>query len=95
MTVFKPLVMPGQEDETAAIFNWLAQEVSRDTYINIMGQYRPEHQVSTVARDGSKKYSDIDRKPTANEMNAAYRAARRAGLTRFDERRISLHRAYG
>jgi putative pyruvate formate lyase activating enzyme len=89
------LVMPGQEDEAAAIFNWLAQEVSRDTYVNIMAQYRPEHEVGTAARDGGKKYNDINRKSTASEMNAAYRAARRAGLTRFDERRMSLHRLYG
>jgi putative pyruvate formate lyase activating enzyme len=89
------LVMPGQENEAAAIFNWLAQEVSRDTYVNVMGQYRPEHEVGTTAKDGSKKYNDIDRKSTVSEMNTAYRAARRAGLTRFDERRISLHRLYG
>lgn len=89
------LVMPGQQDEAAAIFNWLAQEVSRDTYVNIMGQYRPEHEVSALAADGRRKYNDIDRKPTTGEIEAAYRVARRAGLTRFDERRISLHQLYG
>jgi putative pyruvate formate lyase activating enzyme len=90
------LVMPGQKDEAVAIFNWLAQEVSRDTYVNIMGQYRPEHEVGAVAKsDGKRKYDDIDRRPTAGEMDAAYRAARRAGLTRFDERRMLLHRLYG
>jgi putative pyruvate formate lyase activating enzyme len=89
------LVMPGQEDEAAAIFGWLAQEVSRDTYVNIMGQYRPEHEVGAVGRDSKKKYADIERRPTTAEMEAAYRAARRAGLTRFDERRASPHRLYG
>jgi putative pyruvate formate lyase activating enzyme len=30
------LVMPGQTEEAAAIFDWLAREVSPDTYINIL-----------------------------------------------------------
>jgi putative pyruvate formate lyase activating enzyme len=75
------LVMPGQTAEAEAIFGWLAEDVSVDTYVNIMGQYRPEHRVST-----SDRYSDIDRRPTSAEMAAAYRAAQDAGLWRFDER---------
>jgi putative pyruvate formate lyase activating enzyme len=75
------LVMPGQTDEAASIFGWLAEEVSPDTYVNIMGQYRPEHRVP-----GSSRYADIDRYPHRAEMSAAYAAARRAGLWRFDER---------
>lgn len=39
------LVMPGQTDESAEIFRWLADEISPDTYVNIMGQYRPEYEV--------------------------------------------------
>ena len=86
------LVMPGQEDEAAAIFEWLAREVSPDTYVNIMGQYRPAFQVSDDARDGNPKYADIDRAPLPGEMQAAFAAARRAGLWRFDERRpIMVH----
>jgi putative pyruvate formate lyase activating enzyme len=81
------LVMPGQTEEAAAIFEWLAREVSHDTYVNIMGQYRPEYQVGEIAANGSVKYPEIRRRPTAEEMAAAYAAARRAGLWRFDERR--------
>ena len=77
------LVMPGQTGESAAIFRWLSDEVSADTYVNIMGQYRPEHRVV-----GSDRYSDIDRRPTRREIDAVYSAARDAGLWRFDERRI-------
>ncbi len=75
------LVMPGQEEETAAIFAWLAEELSADTYVNIMGQYRPDHRVP-----GNERYQDIDRRPTPDELQAAYGAAQRAGLWRFDER---------
>jgi putative pyruvate formate lyase activating enzyme len=80
------LVMPGQTDEAAAIFGWLADELSRDTYVNIMGQYRPDYEVGQLAADGSRKYADIARRPTADEIAAARAAARAAGLWRFDER---------
>jgi putative pyruvate formate lyase activating enzyme len=84
------LVMPGQEDEAAAIFDWLAREVSPDTYVNLMGQYRPDYQVGQLARNGGTKYAGIDRRPRADEMAAAYASARRAGLWRFDERHAPL-----
>jgi putative pyruvate formate lyase activating enzyme len=76
------LVMPGAEDETRAIFRWLAEEISPDTYINIMDQYRPLHQVTDPASRG--KYSDIDRRPCRTEIRAAFDAAREVGLWRFD-----------
>jgi putative pyruvate formate lyase activating enzyme len=87
------LVMPGQLEEAAAIFEWLASEVSEDTYVNVMGQYRPEYQVGQIAGNGEMKYLDINRRPRPEEMDGAYAAARQAGLWRFDERRSSRLRA--
>ena len=78
--IVRHLVMPGQEEEAAAIFEWLAAEVSPDTYVNVMGQYRPEYK----AEGG--RYEDINRRLVPGEMDAAYGAARRAGLWRLDER---------
>ena len=78
------LVMPGQEDEAKAIFEWLGHEVSPDTYVNVMEQYRPEYQVGP--KDDKGKYKDIDRRPLSREFEAAYAAAREAGLSRLDER---------
>ncbi len=78
------LVMPGQEEEARAILEWLAQEVSPDTYVNIMSQYRPSHQVGPSDQKG--KYADIDRRPYPQEIRAAFQAARELGLTRLDER---------
>ena len=80
------LVMPGQADESAAIMQWLAEEISPDTYVNVMGQYRPEYEVGQIARDGSPKYAGIDRRPAPQEMEQAWAAARHAGLWRFDVR---------
>ncbi|HUU83722.1 MAG TPA: radical SAM protein [Phycisphaerae bacterium] len=84
------LVMPGLLEESRAIFRWLA-EVSRDTWVNIMGQYRPAYQVGRIAAEGPGagvvRYEEINRCPTTAEMREAYAAARDAGLWRFDERR--------
>ncbi len=76
------LVMPGLVDEAAAIFGWLAAEVSTATYVNVMGQYRPEYKVP-----GKERYEDVDRHPERGELAAAFAAARAAGLSRFDQRR--------
>lgn len=78
------LVMPGQLDEAAAIFGWLADALSPDTYVNIMAQYRPEHRVSS-----SDRYLDINRRPRSDEVAAAVQAARAVGLWRLDERRTA------
>lgn len=75
------LVMPGLAQEGAEILRWLAREVSPDTYVNVMGQYRPEHRVP-----GSERFADIDRRPTPEEVEAVREAGRAAGLWRFDER---------
>ncbi len=79
------LVMPGQEDETRAIFEWLA-DLCPDTYVNVMSQYRPQYQVGKPGRDGKGRYAEIDRLP-GGALATAHDSARRAGLWRFDERR--------
>jgi putative pyruvate formate lyase activating enzyme len=78
------LVMPGLLEESAAIFRWLAQEISPDTFVNILGQYRPSFRVGERLRDGTRRYAEIDRRPSQAELEAAYAAARQAGLWRFD-----------
>jgi len=78
------LVMPGQLDEATAIFRWLAEEVSPDTYVNLMGQYRPAFEVGRPGRDGTPRHAAIDRRPTDEELESARAAARAAGLHRFD-----------
>lgn len=79
------LVMPGQQAEAAAIFEWLATALSPDTYLNI-----PEHHgsVPSGAHRSAKpdRYGDIDRRPRPAEIEAAIAAARGAVLWRLDER---------
>jgi putative pyruvate formate lyase activating enzyme len=81
------LVMPGQTGEVAAISRFLAQEVSPDTYLNLMAQYQPQFEVGAPGKDGAPRYAEINRRPSAEEMRAAHAAARAAGLWRFDVRR--------
>ncbi len=72
------LVMPEALDESAAIFRFLADEISLDTYVNVMDQYRPEYRASA--------YPEIARRPTALEMARARESFFAAGLTRLDRR---------
>lgn len=74
------LVLPGGLAGTAEIVRFLAEEVSRDTYINVMDQYRPCYR--------AHEYPPLDRPITTREYEAAMEAARAAGLHRFDRRRI-------
>jgi putative pyruvate formate lyase activating enzyme len=63
---------------TAEVMRFLAEEISPDTYVNIMGQYRPAGKV------GGGSYREIQRRVSGEEMRAAYKAAKDAGLWRLD-----------
>jgi putative pyruvate formate lyase activating enzyme len=80
------LVMPGRGAETAAILRWLATDLSPDTYLNLLGQYRPEHLVGRPDQAGAVRFTALDRRPTGAELKAARDAARAAGLHRLDGR---------
>jgi len=72
------LVMPGALAETREIMHFLADEISRQTYVNVMDQYRPCGRAA--------QFSPIDRRPTHAEFQDAMGAAKEAGLSRLDER---------
>ena len=74
------LVMPGEISDTQKIFRFIADEVSRHTWINIMDQYHPDGMVLKKP----DKYGSINRRITTAEYSEAYRVAREAGLYRFD-----------
>jgi len=81
------LVMPGLLDESERIFDFLASHVSHDTFVNIMAQYRPAYRVGARGSEengGKLRYSEINRRPTVQEISDAYALARRVGLWRFD-----------
>jgi putative pyruvate formate lyase activating enzyme len=74
--IVRHLVMPGGIAGSAHVMEFLAEEISPDTYVNIMGQYRP---CGTARAD-----SVADRRPTGAEIEEARAAAIAAGLTRLD-----------
>ena len=75
------LVMPGEVAGTEEILRWLATEVSKDTYVNIMAQYHPAGRVS------EGEFPEINRRITSEEFNRALEIAHEVGLWRLDERR--------
>jgi putative pyruvate formate lyase activating enzyme len=72
------LVMPGSLEETRGILRFLAREVSVDTYVNVMDQYRPCGEACHCP--------PIDRTLTGDEYQQALKLARDAGLQRLDEK---------
>lgn len=76
------LVLPNGLAGTAEIVRFLAEEISPETYLNVMSQYRPTYK--------AHEYPDIDRRPTMEELEGAVSLAQEAGLTRLDERRPRL-----
>lgn len=72
------LVMPNQTAGTREIMGFLAREISQDTCVNVMDQYRP---------CGRAREDDmLARRPTAREYREAVEAAADAGLRRLDKR---------
>ena len=49
------LVMPGKEDEGIEIVKWLASNISKDTFVNIMEQYHPDAHVGKKKREASRQ----------------------------------------
>lgn len=79
--LIRHLVMPNGLAGTAEIARFLAKEISTDTYINVMGQYRPCYKAND--------YPELDRQPTREELREARQSVLEAGLHRLDQRRTS------
>lgn len=95
------LVMPGYEDEGAQIMRFLADDVSKDCFVNIMEQYHPDayvgkpkrktNQRANTVKDGGeeemdeRRYNEINRAVSMEEVSAVRQAAEKAGLWRFSD----------
>lgn len=74
------LILPNDLAGTKDVTNFLVAEVSKNTYVNVMDQYRPEHKAV-----GNPKYG-LHRKCTKDELRDAHKTAAKEGIIRFDER---------
>lgn len=80
--LIRHLVMPGGIAGTREFSEWLAKEVSKHTYVNIMNQYHPDGLV--LVSEFQSRFSDIARRITGQEYKLAFEQAKAAGLYRFD-----------
>ena len=78
------LVLPEGLAGTGDVARFLVDEVSADTYINVMDQYRPCYKAGELP--------PLDRPTTTVEHGQALEEARKAGVWRFDKREPRLVR---
>lgn len=72
--IIRHLVLPGGLAGTKEVVRFIAEEVSKDSYVNIMDQYRPCFKAVEI--------KGLDRRITTDEFEEAVRMAVDAGLKR-------------
>ncbi len=80
------LVMPNHVAGTRELVAWAAENLSKDTYINIMSQYRVEHRAF--------EYPAIARAISYEEFIEAIDWAKAAGLSNLDQRSIAQYEVF-
>jgi putative pyruvate formate lyase activating enzyme len=71
--IIRHLVMPNNIGGTDRLVRWIAEELGKDTYLNLMAQYRPEHEAFD--------HPAIARRLNREEWKQAVTWAKEAGLT--------------
>jgi putative pyruvate formate lyase activating enzyme len=76
--LIRHLILPNDMASSSEVLSCIANELSKDTYVNIMFQYRPLYR--------AKEFAEINRRPQLSEFNEAVEIARSLGLHRgFDK----------
>ncbi len=70
------LVLPENLAGSDRVLSFIAEQLSRNTYLNLMDQYRPCYRAD--------RYPPLDRSPSRAEYRRAVRWAKAAGLQRLD-----------
>jgi putative pyruvate formate lyase activating enzyme len=74
--MIRHLVMPNNVAGTKEVVEWIAQNLPKDTYLNIMSQYTPTYKAF--------EYPKIARRITFDEYDQAVKWAKKAGLTNLN-----------
>ncbi len=74
--MIRHLVMPNSVSGSREVIDWIAGNLPKDTYVNIMAQYRPMYRAFD--------YPEIARRLTRAEYNEVVEHARQVGLTNLD-----------
>ena len=73
------LVMPDHVENAKDVLTFVAEEVSEDTFVNVMAQYRPHYKAKSEER-----YEELGRRITRSEYQSVLEHARELGLDRLD-----------
>jgi putative pyruvate formate lyase activating enzyme len=74
--LIRHLVLPGEKAGSNQILEFIASEISTDTYLNIMDQYRPAYQAG--------RFPELNRRINQQEYQQVVDKARALGFTRLD-----------
>jgi putative pyruvate formate lyase activating enzyme len=74
--MIRHLVMPNNVSGSERIMEWIAEELPKDTYVNIMAQYNPVYK--------AYDYPEISRRITGAEYRKVVERAQAVGLTNLD-----------
>ncbi len=84
--IIRHLVMPNRVSNPREFACWVAENLPKNTYVNIMSQYRVEFKAF--------EYDEIARAITSEEFVEAIEWAMEAGLTNLDERSLSRYKIH-
>jgi len=84
--MIRHLVMPNNEAGTEKFVRWVAENLPKSTYVNIMHQYYPEYKAF--------EYPEIDRRISVQEYLEAMRWADEYGLTNLDPKSLIIKKIY-
>ena len=84
--LIRHLVMPNGVAGTEKFVKWVAENLSRSTYVNIMAQYHVDYK--------AYEYPEIARGITAKEFVEAIDWAKKAGLINLDAKSMATYKIY-
>jgi putative pyruvate formate lyase activating enzyme len=84
--MIRHLVMPNRVAGTEKFVKWVAESLPKNTYVNIMAQYRVEYK--------AYDYPEIARGITIQEFLEAMDWAEKYGLTNLDPQSVALSNFY-
>ena len=84
--IIRHLVMPNRVAGTEKFVKWLAESLPKNTYVNIMAQYRVEYK--------AYEYPEIARGITVKEFLEAMDWAEKYGLNNLDPQSVALRNFY-
>jgi putative pyruvate formate lyase activating enzyme len=74
--MIRHLVMPNDTSGSEEIMQWIAANLPKDTYVNVMAQYTPQFR--------AYDYPEISRRITGQEYRQVVARAQDVGLTNLD-----------